>query len=243
MSEYFLFNKLQTHPHLSLSVGLATLGVLCGLMFYFMPDLDLTIARMFVGHDGFFFVGQTRAGIWAREIAAGTPFVILGGMVIVYLANRWGRPIGRSPTLRSLIFLVLSVSLSSGVVVNLGMKDHLHRPRPIQVTEFGGPHAYRQFYQWDGACPRNCSFPSGEASTAFWLVAPASLVPPPYRIAVVGGALVFGVATSLLRMAFGGHFLSDVIFSALITIWLVIATHWLVFRRKQPKRSAVAGEM
>ncbi|MFS8116439.1 phosphatase PAP2 family protein [Rhizobium jaguaris] len=202
------------------------------MTFYFLPNLDLTIASVFIDAGGHFFIGQTMGGIWAREIAAAAPFVILGGMIIAYLANRWGRPIGRAPTLRSLAFLILSFSLGSGVVVNLGMKDHLHRPRPIQVTEFGGPYIYRQFYQWDGGCPRHCSFPSGEASAAFWLVAPASLAPPPYRPAAVGGALVFGIITSLLRMAFGGHFLSDVIFSALITIWLVVIIHWLVFRRR-----------
>ena len=81
---------------------------------------------------------------------------------------------------------------------------------------------------WDprGDCARNCSFFSGEGATAFWTYAPAALAPPPWRpLAYVGGT-VFGVATSVLRMAFGGHFFTDVAISGLVAflvIWLSMA--------------------
>ena len=45
----------------------------------------------------------------------------------------------------------------------------------------------------DGACKRNCSFVSGEASTGFWMVAPASLLPPPWRGPAIVAAFAFGV--------------------------------------------------
>ena len=50
------------------------------------------------------------------------------------------------------------------------------------------------------------------------MVAPALLAPPPWRAPAVAGALVFGAAASVLRMAFGGHFLSDVLLGGLISL-------------------------
>ena len=119
----------------------------------------------------------------------------------------------------------LSLALGPGLLVNTMLKDHSHRPRPAQVQQFGGLEAFRPFYRFDGACLRNCSFVSGEGSTAFWTVAPALLVPLAYRAPAVAAALLFGAMTGLLRMAFGGHFLSDTVFGALLT-WLVILACW-----------------
>jgi len=130
--------------------------------------------------------------------------------------------------------MVLSLALGPGLLVNVGLKDHWHRPRPVQVTAFGGPDAFRPFDTRDGQCRRNCSFVSGEGSSSFWTVAPALLAPPPWRTLALGAALLFAAATGLLRMAFGGHFLSDTLFAALLT-WFVIAATWaLVFRRRVP---------
>ena len=232
--------RLKPHPLRSVSIIVVALALLFWLVFYLFPNLDMAVARLFVDDKGRFFIADTAAGAMARRIAGAVPFVIAGLMVVAHLAQRIGRPICPAPSVRSLVYLALSLALSSGLVVNFIMKDHLHRPRPVQVTEFGGPREYRQFYQWDGTCPRNCSFPSGEASPSFWLVAPASLAPPPYRPVAMAGAIVFGMLTGLLRMSFGGHFLSDVLFAGLITIWLVAFTHWLIFRRKSLKSSAVA---
>jgi len=93
------------------------------------------------------------------------------------------------------------------------------------VTEFGGPDAFMPWNRFDGACARNCAFASGEASEGFWMIAPALEVPGPWRVAAVAGAAAFGAATSVLRMAFGGHFLSDVVAGGLISL-LVIAAAW-----------------
>jgi membrane-associated PAP2 superfamily phosphatase len=61
-------------------------------------------------------------------------------------------------------------------------------------------------------------------------VAPALLAPPPFRAAAVGAALLFTAATAVLRMAFGGHYLSDVVFAALFTWLVVLSLYRLIFR-------------
>ncbi len=114
------------------------------------------------------------------------------------------------------------------------LKDHWHRPRPVQVVEFGGAEPFRPYDRLDGLCVRNCSFVSGEGASAFWTVAPALLLPPPWRAVALVGALCFAAAAGALRMAFGGHFLSDTLFAALFT-WLVIAACWRAILVDRPR--------
>jgi membrane-associated PAP2 superfamily phosphatase len=153
------------------------------------------------------------------------PFVVLAGMVALYALRRAGRTRRWAPNGAGVALMILSFALGPGVVVNLVLKDHAHRPRPVHVREFGGDEDFRPVLRFDGTCPRNCSFVSGEGSAAFWTLAPALLAPAPVRVAAIAAALVYGVATSLLRMAFGGHFLSDTILAGLVT-WLVIVLCW-----------------
>jgi len=56
--------------------------------------------------------------------------------------------------------------------------------------------------------------------------APAALTPPHWRPLAYAGATIFGALTGLLRMSFGGHFLSDVIAAGIVTfltVWLLYA--------------------
>jgi hypothetical protein len=78
------------------------------------------------------------------------------------------------------------------------------------------------------ASKRNCCFVSGEASEAFWTVAPATLAPPQLRPFALVGAVIFGTAVGYLRVVFGRHFVSDIVFAGLITIVVVFALYRLL---------------
>jgi len=135
---------------------------------------------------------------------------------------------------RAAIFLVSSLALGPGLLVNAVFKDHWHRPRPVQVTEFGGNKSYVDWWNPGGTCDRNCSFASGEASSAAWMFGPAMLAPPPWRPAALAAATVFTAAVSLSRMAVGGHFFSDVLFGVLMSLLVVWALHTLIMQRRSP---------
>ena len=120
-----------------------------------------------------------------------------------------------------MIFLIATMIIGPGLIVNLGLKDHWHRPRPVQTQDFNGASPFTPWYDSDGACRKNCSFVSGEASTGFWMVAPASVLPPPWRGPAIVAAFAFGFGASLLRLAFGGHYLSDVLLGGLITLIVI----------------------
>ena len=204
----------------------ASLGALAlaALVFVVWPGLDLRAAALFAGPDGH-FSGDTPLGRTARHLFETVPFAVMTGYGALYALKRLGGVRLWAPNGAGLLVMALSLVLGPGLLVNTVLKDHSHRPRPAQVDQLGGTEAFRPFYRFDGACLRNCSFVSGEGSTAFWTVAPALLVPLAYRVPAIAAALVFATMSGLLRMAFGGHFLSDTVFGALFT-WLVILACW-----------------
>lgn len=197
------------------------------------PGLDLAAAGVFYEGGGR-FAGATPLGGALRRLFAVAPFLALAGAAALTLRRRLtGR--GAAPTGRALATLALSFALGPGLLVNVMLKDHWHRPRPVQVSAFGGPDGFRPLGLPGGECRRNCSFVSGEGASGFWTVAPALMAPPAWRGAALGAALLLALATGLLRMAFGGHFLSDTLLAVLFT-WLVIAGVWrVVLGRHSPR--------
>ena len=58
--------------------------------------------------------------------------------------------------------------------------------------------------------------------------APASLTPPQMRPLALGSAVVFGTAVGTLRVVFGRHFVTDILFAGMITILIVVALYRLL---------------
>lgn len=204
--------------------ALALAGLLAAAVFYLDPDIDLAVAGLFyVGKNT--FVGQTALGGAVRRVAYWVPTAVLLGNAALYFVRRRGLARGGAPTGRAIAVLALSFAIGPGLLANAVLKDHSHRPRPYQTISFGGDDAFRPFYTFDGACARNCSFVSGEGAAAFWTLAPALLLPTPIRAVAVAASLIFAIGVGGLRMAFGGHYLSDTVFAALVT-WAVIWGVW-----------------
>ncbi|WP_161607293.1 phosphatase PAP2 family protein [Methyloferula stellata] len=181
------------------------------------------------------FIGATPEMRVFRAFASLLPFLIYGGVILLYLAGL-ARVVPKHLTLshRSVIFLSLSLALGPGLLVNEVFKAHFHRPRPVHVQSFGGASAFRPFYRADGDCVKNCSFPSGETAASFWTMAPAALAPPPLRGVALAAAILFGAATGASRMAVGAHFLSDVLFSGLAMGLTTIGVWYATRRRSLP---------
>jgi lipid A 4'-phosphatase len=146
---------------------------------------------------------------------------VLVAYAALWLAKHLGVRLPWAPSGRAMIFLIATMIIGPGLIVNVGLKDHWHRPRPVQTQDFNGASPFTPWYDDNGACKKNCSFVSGEAATGFWMVAPASVLPPPWRGPAIVAAFAFGFGASLLRLAFGGHYLSDVLLGGLITLIVI----------------------
>jgi membrane-associated PAP2 superfamily phosphatase len=209
-------------------VTLALLVIVAGV-FALWPDLDLAVSRaLYIDGEGFIGRGPVWAG--ARLFFRMLPFVILAAFAALYVCRWRGLAVPYAPSGRALVYLAATLAIGPGLIVNLGLKDHAHRPRPTQTRDFGGPYEFRPWDRLDGGCKKNCSFVSGEASQGFWMLAPASLAPPPLAPLAIGAALIIGAAASFVRVAQGGHYLSDVLLAGLLTILLVQVAYRLTFR-------------
>jgi membrane-associated phospholipid phosphatase len=196
-----------------------------------MPDLDVALAaRLFDPLTKKFPISSVPSLGLLREQGAASIAAVFA-CIAAALLTKFVLP--RKPLLvpgRAIIFLALTLAIGPGLLVNVVLKSHWGRPRPVEVVQFGGKAAYVPWWNNGGSCTSNCSFVSGESSVAAWLFAPAVLVPPPWRMAAVGAAAIFTVTIGLLRMAFGGHFFTDVAFGALITLFVIWLTYGLIFR-------------
>ena len=227
---------------LLIALGLA---LVIGLLFGIFPELDLKLAALFYDAGTHAFPLKLNSlAVFARDAAMwiAWAFALPALVAIVMKLVRPDRPM-LIPA-RAATFLLVTMILSAGVLTNLTFKSYWGRPRPVVVTQFNGTQEFVPWWDPRGSCGRNCSFFSGEGATAFWTYAPAALTPPAWRPLAYVAATLFGIATSGLRMAFGGHFFTDVAAAGLVTflvVWLVYAWiyRWPSTRRSDAQIEAV----
>jgi len=208
-----------------------SLALVIGLLFGIYPELDLKLAALF--YDAAARAFPLKLNALAAIARDGAMWIAWGLALpaIAALAIKLARP--DKPLLisgRAIIFLLVTLAFSAGVLTNLTFKSYWGRPRPVVVTQFNGPEPFMPWWDPRGSCGRNCSFFSGEGATAFWTYAPAALTPPAWRPLAYAAATLFGVITSGLRMAFGGHFFTDVAAAGLVTFLVIWLAYRLIYR-------------
>lgn len=117
----------------------------------------------------------------------------------------------RRSWIRPGLFLVILLALGPGLIVNSIFKEYWGRPRPREVIQFGGSKEFLHPWQ-KGIAHNGRSFPSGHSSAAFYLSAPFFVFrrrKPRVAAWWMFGGLLFGSLMSIARLAQGGHFLSD----------------------------------
>lgn len=126
------------------------------------------------------------------------------------------------------LFVFLAVLIGPGVLVNSVFKPYWGRPRPRQVQELGGNYEFRAWHQ-PGIGAQGMSFPCGHSSVGyaygvfFWVYRRKK---PVLAHSIMMGSIVLGTVMGVGRIAAGGHFMSDVIWSALM-VWF--PAWWLYY--------------
>lgn len=187
----------------------------------FTPWLDLEISSFFYEPGKGFQVSSFNDLIfnWAT-----VPAMIVGIASAITFCVSWYVPEWERLR-RTSLYLALVMAVGAGLLVHVVLKDHWGRPRPRQVVEFGGTQAFRPFYEPNFfAQPEpSKSFTCGHCTMGFYF----------FALAIAGKrlglkemtkwgwilAIALGALLSYVRIAQGGHFFTDVLFSALI-MWL-----------------------
>lgn len=185
----------------------------------FLPAIDLTVSSWFFDPATRSFPARTQPIYeWVRRAMPYFMFAAAGYVTVLWLAGRVLRQTFLGVTGRVTAYLLGALALGPGLIVNVILKDNWGRPRPSTIQEFGGSFYFSPPLVISGQCDENCSFSSGHGALGFWPLAFALLAPPKARPWAVAAALAFGSAVGFVRIAQGGHFLSDVIFSAVVVI-------------------------
>ncbi len=206
-----------------------------GAVFFFAPALDLwASARFYEQHRGFIISNPSSASALPFLPWLAKGFVTACCLVFAVNAARQyflGRTMPLIASNRVIAFLLFTLAMGPGIMVNAVLKDHWGRARPFQVAEFGGNRRFTAAFVVSDQCQKNCSFVSGDASLGYFGLA-FFFIARRRRAFIAGAGILAGSLFGLVRMAQGAHFLSDVIFSGVFTFlaaWLLyflLLRHW-----------------
>lgn len=220
----------RAHP----TATVALLVVAVSLLFLAFPGVDLRVSGLFhFGEAGF----AAQDVPFLRKVRHLGPFLVrvIAVAAVAVLLLKLLVP-GRRPLLplRQPLFALSTLILGPGILVNSILKNNWGRPRPRSVEEFGGDLPFQPVWKITDHCDSNCSFVSGEASAAMWLVGMVLLLPAGWRRPALAFVAPLGLVLSVNRVAFGGHFLSDTLISWGLTLLLILGVHHLLFGRTPP---------
>lgn len=193
-------------------------------LFLLFPGLDVATSHIFYAPDQGFagktaLVETVRNGFKGFYIAA----CIAAFAGCAYCLHRRERLFGLKAV--QFLFVASCLAIGPGAVTNLAFKDHWGRARPREIVEFGGTKTFTAALVPANQCRRNCSFVSGEASSIFMIFFAAGLIFRRKSALILGAGLVAGAAAGLIRIAQGGHFLSDVVFAGVAMALTAVAVH------------------
>jgi len=220
---------------LLVALGLTAVTV---LIFALFPGLDPALTNVFYDQaTSTFPASMSDTASFLRRAAMWFAWAFAAPSIIAFVVKAiWPN----KPLLvrgRTVAFILITMIMTTGILSNAGFKGNWGRPRPDDTTQFRGQWQYKNWWDSSGECPKNCSFFSGEATTAFWTYAPAALAPPQWRPLAYVGATAFGLATGLLRVSFGRHFLSDVLAAGLVTFFTVWLFYAVIYRWPATRRT------
>jgi lipid A 4'-phosphatase len=147
---------------------------------------------------------------------------ITGGALLVLLVGFRYESLRRMRKVA--LYLVLVMVIGPGLIVNAVLKEHWGRPRPRDVENFGGKERFEKVWEYDAVSPGK-SFPSGHASMGFFFFSAYFLTRGwgrGWAIWTLATALILGALLGFTRIAQGGHYFSDVIWSAGICYFVAL---------------------
>ena len=139
------------------------------------------------------------------------------------------RPCLFSP--RFTVYFASLFLLGPALLVNGILKPLWDRPRPRNVLELGGDQPFVPAWSMGGSFFEDRSFVSGEAAVVVCLIPLAFFGPVIWRLCVLVLLSAFAAATALNRIAFGAHFLSDVLIAAGLMGMVAVGLWYLIYVR------------
>lgn len=224
--DYVAYPKRATSLSKPLASFLALFALWWLLLIFFnrFPEIDLSVARSVFTNApcpsndpvgkicGMFAYDGNLLFAFARAVTLVLPYIaIIILLALPILSRKRLGPLWRTSKIDQCLAALLSLALGCGLLVNVILKGFSGRPRPRATNLFGGSLDFVQAGSFAGKCLRNCSFISGEASSAGWLLCLIPLLPPRWRLPLGVPLAVISILMPTMRVLTGAHYLSDVV--------------------------------
>lgn len=154
-------------------------------------------------------------------LAIGACFLYMA-TIVSHVGSRYRKPC---------LIVILTALLGPGLIVNVTFKNVWGRPRPVDVGNFGGHENFRNVWE-PGGPGYGKSFTCGHCAMAFSIASTGAFFPYHPLAASLGVAagVIFGTAAGVARVAQGGHFPTDVLWSGVLVLIIIAGLYYLVFR-------------
>ena len=235
-SDKIILKQVDANRRMNRTGLIITLAIaaVVGLVFGLFPRLDIAIARPFYSfidiHKNTFSLRLRPDMMLVHLIALRAGFLMVVPAVVALVLKLILPRRRMLISGRAVVFLIATMVLGPGLLVNVALKDHWGRPRPIDIVQYGGTQHFVPWWDPRGDCPDNCSFVSGDVATAAWTLAPAALAPPQWRVLAYGAAFAFTAAMAAMRIIAGGHFFTDTVFAGVFTFLIIWLMYGLIYR-------------
>ena len=134
------------------------------------------------------------------------------------------------------LYIAAVMIIGPGIIINSIFKDNFGRPRPRNIEQFGGEQKYHQLLESDWG-NKGRAFPCGHCSTAFYFFTFYFLFKKNKRKWLSYTGLSIGIGYGLLmgiaRIGQGGHFASDVLWSAGFVYLTAGVLYYIMFEKEQ----------
>lgn len=181
-----------------------------------LTDLDVTLSGIFYSPEKGFFLKDTNPWKYLYDHGNLPSLILSIGGLFFFIAGFCIKKL--LPYRKISLFLIVFMIIGPGLIVNTVFKNHWGRPRPCEIVQFGGQQQFLPVWE-KGISGEGKSFPSGHASVGFYLMAPFFFLCGNQRdkkwgiIFLILG-ISYGTAMGITRIIQGGHFASDVLWSA-----------------------------
>lgn len=216
---------------LHLIIGIVLLAAV-SIYFWFDPQTDIYVSDLFVEHGQFVWLHTAwvfKVRHLLNDLVWLTVLLSVIGFALTFVWKK--RPAWLNK--RVCLFIFLTFGLAPGLIVNVTLKNQWGRPRPIQTIPFGGHDHYQKVWVKSNVCPTNCSFVCGDCSAAFafFCFVPLLRRRRKTQAVVFTGVALFSLLLGVIRLAQGGHFISDVLSAYLIDYIVIMALFGLLVRQ------------
>ena len=193
------------------------------------PSLDLYISGLFYyGDKQFLIQSYYPVSIFFRKILL--PLILIYVFVLPLVLRFFPLKkiyFGYKFSISEIIYIWVSGAVTMLLVVNVLLKNMWGRARPNDVSYFNGFQDFNPWYKISDACSSNCSFVSGDSSVGFFLIVFYFITK---KNAYLYLGLILGSLLGFIRIAAGGHFFSDIIFSQIV-VTVTILVSFVLYKK------------